>query len=196
MSFLDELNYRKSLLKNTETIVTHTDGRRFVHCKDGIVPIEDVKYGFVIDTKPDNKPSLIIDNIYLGSQDCVDLIVLREHNINFVLSLGIEPIFDYPYDIAHAFIECLDLPEANLIKIIHDCIPFIKRTINDDKNILIHCNAGISRSSAVVIGFLILERKFTYLDAYDIVKKGRNCIKPNVGFVKQLKSLSSNDDNK
>lgn len=189
MSFLNELKYKKTLLKNTETVVTCADGKRFIDCKNNsIVPLEQIKYGFVVDNKPDNIPSLVMENVYLGSQDCCELRVLIDYNIKVVLSIGIKPIFDLP-DVSHTYIECLDLPEADLKHVIYNCIPIIRNATKENKNILIHCNAGVSRSSAVVIGFLILEHNFTYLEAYNIVKKARTCIKPNVGFENQLKTL-------
>lgn len=189
MSFLDELKLKRGLLKNAETVVTCADGRRYVDCKgDSVRPLDDAKYGFVVDSKPDNTPALVVKNLFLGSQDCCEENVLKRYDIARVISVGIKPIFDLS-NVVHNFVECLDLPETDIKSVVNACIPIIKVSTNENKNVLIHCNAGVSRSSAVVIGFLILDHKFTYLDAYNTVKKARNCIKPNAGFEKQLKTL-------
>jgi protein-tyrosine phosphatase len=46
--------------------------------------------------------------------------------------------------------------------------------------------AGVSRSSSVVIAYLIREKGMTYDEAFGIVKVKRSIIDPNRGFVKQL----------
>jgi len=52
-----------------------------------------------------------------------------------------------------------------------------------------YSNAGVSRSAAIVIGFLISKKGFTFQAAYNLVKKARPAINPNEGFRKQLGSL-------
>ena len=49
----------------------------------------------------------------------------------------------------------LDHENYNLAKDLETCIQFIKENIAENKNILVHCFAGISRSAAVVIAYLI-----------------------------------------
>lgn len=189
MSLLEALKNKKKSLKNTDTIITRADGRRFIENNQGIRAISNTT-GFVIDTKPDNIPALVTANIYLGSQDCCEEDILLKYNISYVLSIGVTSSHKYP-NIDYNFIECLDLPETDIIKILRlHCIPYIKNSVNQCKNILIHCNAGVSRSSAIVIGYLMLEYELEYNIAYDMVKQVRPCIKPNIGFEKQLVSLN------
>lgn len=188
MSLLEGLQKKMKSLKTTETIITCADGRRFVENKQGTRAIANT-VGFVVDTNPDNTPALIITNIYLGSQDCCEESVLLEYSIRNVLSIGVEPSCKYE-NIQYKFVECLDLPETSIVKVLEDnCIPYINDSLSKNENILIHCNAGVSRSSAIVIGYLILEHKLEYNDAYALVKQARPCIKPNVGFESQLVSL-------
>ncbi|KAK9718776.1 RNA recognition motif [Popillia japonica] len=124
-----------------------------------------------------------------SSQDCCEESVLLEYSIRNVLSIGVEPSCKYE-NIQYKFVECLDLPETSIVKVLEDnCIPYINDSLSKNENILIHCNAGVSRSSAIVIGYLILEHKLEYNDAYALVKQARPCIKPNVGFESQLVSL-------
>lgn len=189
MSFLEKIKLKKGLLKPTETVVTYVDGRRFIESNSENVQLrETTKYGFVIDDRPDNVPASVTKNIYLGSQDCCEQEILFKFNIRFVLSVGVEPLFKFP-DVSYKFIECLDLQETDIRIVLLDAVPFVKKAIRENAKILIHCNAGVSRSSAVVIGFLMFENNITYLDAYDIVKRARNCIRPNAGFEKQLKTI-------
>ncbi|KAI4461098.1 dual specificity protein phosphatase 19 [Holotrichia oblita] len=187
MSLLEGLMKKMKSLKDTETTITCADGRRFVENKQGTHAIANT-IGFVVDTKPDNTPALIITNLYLGSQDCCEESVLREYNIRNVLSIGVEPLYRYE-NIQYKVMECLDLPETNIKVLVNNCVPYINNSLSKNENILIHCNAGVSRSSAIVIGYLMLEHKLEYDVAYDMVKQARSCIKPNVGFESQLISL-------
>lgn len=191
MSLLDAIRAKKSSLNSTDTILTTIDGRRFIQSKNQNVEITSSSYGFVIDTKLDNVPAKITDHIYLGSQDCCDLDILKAHNITSVLSVGIEAPCRFS-DINYKFVPCLDLPETDITDVlVKDCVPFIESCVKCNSNVLVHCNAGVSRSSTIVIGYLILVKNYTYDDAYSAVKIARCCIKPNKGFEEQLKRLNS-----
>lgn len=190
MSLLSELNNRKKTLNPTDTIVTCADGRRYLESKNKFEEIAQAKFGFVVDTKPDNVPAKITDYLYIGSQDCCEDVVLKSHCITHVLSIGVEPTYKYE-GVEYKFVECLDLPETNIKSVlVEECVPYIKKAMEGDCKVLVHCNAGVSRSSAIVIGFLMLENKLSYGMAYEIVKSARTSIKPNSGFENQLKKLT------
>lgn len=69
---------------------------------------------------------------------------------------------------------------------------FIKDAINENNNnkILIHCIQGSSRSASIVIGYLILTRKYDYDKAYKIVREKRRIASPHPKFMAQLIQLS------
>ncbi|XP_023024358.2 MAP kinase-specific phosphatase [Leptinotarsa decemlineata] len=188
MSFSESIKRQKEKLQKTVTFVKYVDGRIFKEIKDEHPQFVGKQYGFVVDEMPDKVPAKVIDNIYLGSQDCCEIEVLDKFNIKFVLSIGVEAPIKYD-DITYKFIECMDLPETNLTPILRECIPFIEYAVKQHHNILVHCNAGVSRSSSVVIGYLLIDRKYSYLQAYNVVKTARSCINPNAGFEKQLQHL-------
>lgn len=191
MSLLQAIQTKKSHLNPTETVLTTPDGRRYLQNKSESIPINSALYGFVVDTKPDKIPARIIEHIYLGSQDCCEHDVLSRYNITSVLSVGVPPPCEYP-DVDYKYVACLDLPDTDIKNIlVKDCVPFIEKCVECNSNVLIHCNAGVSRSSAVVIGYLVLIKGYTYDDAYTAVKIARSCVRPNKGFEEQLKRLSS-----
>ncbi|CAG9783401.1 unnamed protein product [Diatraea saccharalis] len=190
MSFLSELQKRKSELKETETVVTKVDGRRFVERNAETLDTLDPCYGFVVDTKPDNTPVLVVDNLYIGSQDCAASEVLQLYNIQRVLSLGV----GVDVNICSKYVQCFDLPETDIKPILGASLPFIHEAIENNENILIHCNAGVSRTSMVAIAYLIKYRNMTYEDAYALIKLKRPAINPNAGFRKQLMAMSTFKD--
>ena len=126
----------------------------------------------------------ITDKIYLGNRDSArneEKIIM--FNIKRVLSwMGrLSPKYK-DKTIKQKIIEIEDTPSANIIQYFIDSIKFIDET--DDK-VLVHCFAGVSRSAALVIAYLMWKNKISYQDSYNLVKDHR-FIGPNIGFRKQL----------
>ena len=48
---------------------------------------------------------------------------------------------------------------------------------------------GISRSTTIVIYYLMKKNNINFEEAYNIVKEKRGVTNPNYGFIEQLKSL-------
>lgn len=199
MSFLSELQAKKLRLKSTITNITYSDGtQEQITLSDADcqrkTKLKPKTYGFVVDTKPDLIPACILDNfLYLGSQDAVLLDNIREYNITDILSIGIEtPMSDIDTNdsiICCHFIECLDLPETNLQSIIERTNEIIESVYDKNGRILVHCNAGVSRSASICIAYLMYKHEMTFETAFALVKSKRECIQPNPGFLKQLKEL-------
>ena len=54
------------------------------------------------------------------------------------------------------------------------------------KTVLVHSNYGLSRTSAIVLGYLMKEKGWSLREANEHLKKHRPAAKPNDGFVVQL----------
>ena len=74
------------------------------------------------------------------------------------------------------------------------CLNYLRSCLTKEEHVLVHCNAGVSRSATVVIAFLMKEKNFSFQEAFHHVKKRRPCIRPNEGFVKQLQLLEHIQD--
>jgi protein-tyrosine phosphatase len=61
------------------------------------------------------------------------------------------------------------------------------RMKKQNRKVLVHCAAGVSRSASFVIAYIMKSRKIGFDEAYTFVKSKRPIITPNSGFVKQLK---------
>lgn len=188
MSFLAEIQSKR--LRPTTTNIQYPDGRRYC-LQNGVEQKSDADdgAGFVVDTKPDREVACILPSfLYLGSQDAVDDQNVDKHKITHILSIGIKvpPVAD----VRTSFIECLDLPDAQLTgEVLDESNRFLEEVAKSGGRVLVHCNAGVSRSAAVVIGYLIVHKRMSYAEAIDLVRLKRPCCRPNDGFVKQLKNL-------
>ena len=127
----------------------------------------------------------ITDKIYLGDIDgASDFDYFSKEKINNVLSIiNRPPDYSDEKNINHKINSIEDFDDENIIKYFKECIEFIEKA---DK-IFVHCMCGISRSSAIVIAYLMWKAHCSYYDAYFFVKNRRPFIDPNDGFVKQLK---------
>ena len=85
----------------------------------------------------------------------------------------------------------LDLPETDMVSQFEQCFQIINDAKQNGGSVLVHCKAGVSRSASVVIGYLIHHHGMSYQEAYDHVKCRRAAIKPNDGFIRQLKEYAS-----
>lgn len=196
MSFLEELKLKRKQLKCCDTIITTATGERFREQSSSNV-IEKLnttaKYGFVVDTKPDLKPACILDNfLYLGSQDAVTMETINQLHLTHILSIGIEcPLPELTENLTNLFVPCLDLPETSLIKdgILLQAFDFIEEARLNNGCVLVHCNAGVSRSASIVLAYLMQYHNMDFETAYKHVKTQRECIHPNAGFLKQLKEF-------
>jgi protein-tyrosine phosphatase len=54
-------------------------------------------------------------------------------------------------------------------------------------NVLVHCQAGVSRSVTIVAAYLMKENRIDYVSSLDLIRSKRPQICPNKGFLKQLK---------
>lgn len=179
---------KRAKLKPCCTIVTNHDGKRYEVNGDVVRELQG-GLPFVVDTKPDLQIVEIVPGLFLSSQDpAASLELLTQYRIRHVLSVGIALSVKFP-NISYHCLDLLDLPESDIFDAANLCVEIIES--NPGEHVLVHCNAGVSRSPAVVIAYLILARNMTYEDAYEKVRSARQCAKPNEGFVRQLKSLAA-----
>jgi atypical dual specificity phosphatase len=56
-----------------------------------------------------------------------------------------------------------------------------------ENRVLVHCFAGMSRSATIVIAYLLVTTPMTVGEATEFVRSKRSVIRPNCGFIEQLK---------
>lgn len=82
-----------------------------------------------------------------------------------------------------------DMPSADLQPFFRPCSEWISKAQSKDGSVLVHCRAGVSRSSSIVCAHLMLSRSWPLDKALAHLRLCRPCVMPNAGFLKQLKAL-------
>lgn len=126
----------------------------------------------------------VTDKIYLGCiNGTYEIEYLKSQNVTSILSMIGNDSPDLSSDFDQKIVDVDDFPSNNIIKYFKECIEFIQ---NSSKT-YVHCMCGISRSSTIIIAYLMWKTKATYYESYFFVKNRRKYIAPNDGFVQQLK---------
>eukprot|EP01001_Neometanema_parovale_P008708 NODE_4970_length_996_cov_21.326460_g4763_i0.p1 GENE.NODE_4970_length_996_cov_21.326460_g4763_i0~~NODE_4970_length_996_cov_21.326460_g4763_i0.p1 ORF type:complete len:308 (+),score=54.41 NODE_4970_length_996_cov_21.326460_g4763_i0:53-925(+) len=112
---------------------------------------------------------------------------LTELGVTHILSLTRQRV---PDDIRTSFvwkqIQVSDTPRTEIMHTFKDAFDFIEDARLKNGKVLIHCRAGVSRSSCVSIAYLMWHAKMHLSEAYIYVKERRAIAHPNKGFLNQL----------
>jgi dual specificity phosphatase 12 len=80
-----------------------------------------------------------------------------------------------------------DMPSTDLLSHFPSCISFISDGMQQHGTVLVHCEYGISRSATIVLAYIMKTRKLTLKEAIEHIKDKKPDIRPNDGFIQQLK---------
>ena len=138
----------------------------------------------------DPQINLITSSIYLGNYDFAsDKEKLHSNGITSILVCGSSLKQYFPDDFNYHQIPLEDKTEQDISKFFAEAWDFIEGELSKspDSRIFVHCYAGVSRSSSIVISYLMKKFNMKYQQAFDVVKMRRPSIYPNEAFVLQLK---------
>ena len=140
--------------------------------------------------KPHNlcHPSHIFPWIYLGdyinANNNEEIKILK---IKYILNCAKEiNIFNLPNDVKYCHLDIIDNTKTNLIQYFDKAFAFIETARKNKANILIHCKLGISRSTSILIAYMIKYFGFNVKKALEYIKAKRKQVNPNQGFMFQL----------
>ncbi|KAL4478320.1 hypothetical protein ABPG72_009556 [Tetrahymena utriculariae] len=137
------------------------------------------------------KPSLKGDGgLYLGSIEIAENYdKLKKLRIGAIVSIIGYPLqLNYDNKIKHLYLEAYDREDQNIEQFFDASYEFISENIKKT-NVFVHCQLGISRSSSIVIAYLMMSKQTTFLKELQFVKFKRDCAHPNDSFQKQLMNL-------
>ena len=129
----------------------------------------------------------IIPNLYISSATpSQELHTLQQNGIRKIVNLtAVHPCL-FPDHIKYLHLPIQDMPGEDLLLILGTACDFIQRALDCSHGVLVHCSAGVSRSAAVCIAYLMKHSRLSLAEAYTRVKQARSVISPNPGFIEQL----------
>lgn len=139
----------------------------------------------------------ILPRLYLSGEDVVkNKRLLKEHNITHILNLTTNVENWFQPEIVYKRIRVNDVANQDMSECFEEAFEFIDKALSStssetsENSVLVHCNAGVSRSASVVIGYLMKTGyRDSFTQAYEFVRAYRPAIAPNPGFIQQLKEL-------
>ena len=112
---------------------------------------------------------------------------LQKRGIFSVLTVAFNLFISYKTEnISHKILPAEDCDEYDLSVHFEESFDFIENAL-EKGSVLVHCAAGVSRSSTIVIAYLMKKNRWSTDEAFDFVKTKRKIISPNAGFMRQLR---------
>ncbi|CAL4163469.1 unnamed protein product [Meganyctiphanes norvegica] len=130
----------------------------------------------------------VLPFLFLGNaRDAQDLQLLQALGISRILNVTAHvPGFHQESGVLTKTINALDSGHQNLRQFFDEAIHFIDECRQNSQGVMVHCQAGVSRSPTIVIAYLMKHTRMTMLDSYTWVKRRRPIISPNLNFMGQL----------
>jgi len=134
--------------------------------------------------------SLIIKNLYLGDiEDVTSFQFIKRNNIQLIINAAVD-VKVPEYDSVEKIINLRwkdDNQQKISFEIFDELYELIESYIKQDKTVLVNCFAGISRSSTIVIAYLMKKNKWSFEEAYEFVIEKRVIVEPNENFQEILR---------
>lgn len=134
----------------------------------------------------------IDNNLFLGGLMAANNYSLLTQNgiTSIVQALSKNTPMTRHQGIKYHTIDVDDMPNANIVQYVPEAIKFIDRELMSGKTVLVHCAAGISRSTSLVVAYFMVKYNIGFDEALARVRRGRGCACPNQGFESQLRNMN------
>jgi len=132
----------------------------------------------------------IIPGLFLGCYlEARNKQLLQTSGITHILNAaeGLDNCF--PADFTYRHVPMQDLDEQPLLPHLQDNNSFIDAALQQGGKVFVHCAAGISRSSASVIAYVMWKLGLKFKEALELTKRKHSQTSPNSGFVRQLREF-------
>lgn len=125
-------------------------------------------------------------HIFLGNYGSIKKEACKTHNISHVINCTRDLPPPNVKTVQFHRVPVDDNPGVKILKHFEKTTRKIFDIIKTGGKVLIVCRAGISRSSTIVIAFLMRYHNMSLVDAHRLVRAQRPKIRPNDGFWRQL----------
>ncbi|XP_024541751.1 dual specificity protein phosphatase 1B [Selaginella moellendorffii] len=87
----------------------------------------------------------------------------------------------------------VDEESQDIAQVLRECLGFIDRGV-EEGIVLVHCIGGFSRSASVVTAYLMWKEGLGMDEALESLRRCKEGIRPNAGFIKQLREFEQRGD--
>lgn len=135
--------------------------------------------------------SPICEGICLGSvAGTADFQTLSKHKVTHVLTVASNCVPEEKFEsMKYLLFDLPDCPTCLIYAVFKEALEFMHEAISQKGAVFVHCVRGVSRSSTLVIAYLMHYQKRMFQDALTLVNRQRRCAYPNIGFQLQLQFL-------
>ncbi|KAJ8317695.1 hypothetical protein KUTeg_005599 [Tegillarca granosa] len=143
-----------------------------------------------VETVSDCEPVEILPYLYLGNfQHASQLELLQRLGITALMNVSTNCKNHFEEHLQYMNIEVNDTDSADLSSWFPQAISFIDSVKERNGKVLVHCQAGVSRSATICLAYLMFTVKIGLEAAFEHVKSRRSVISPNLNFMSQLKNF-------
>uniref|UniRef100_A0A5B7AV21 Protein-tyrosine-phosphatase MKP1 n=1 Tax=Davidia involucrata TaxID=16924 RepID=A0A5B7AV21_DAVIN len=136
----------------------------------------------------DKECSKVAEHIYLGG-DAVARArdILKQNGITHILNcVGFVCPEYFKADFVYRTLWLQDSPSEDITSILYDVFDYFEYVREQGGRVFVHCCQGVSRSTSLVIAYLMWIEGQSFDDAFQRVKAARGIADPNMGFACQL----------
>lgn len=112
--------------------------------------------------------------LYLGNCTAArNIKFLISQRISHILTVDSFPIPNYvcsSASVVNKYVHIADMARENILEYFEECISFIEEALKDPEatnGVLVHCFYGVSRSSTIVIAYLMKKYEISYRKAFE-----------------------------
>ena len=161
----------------------------YLSSKSVLTLFPEMKYVEECEFQKPREFSSILPNLYISSMKASsDAKLLDTLKISAIINLA--PVSCPNYlekytDFTYLTIYEEDRPDTDLYQYFDITFRFIER-YSKTSGVLVHCAAGISRSSTIIIAYVMKKLDLSFCEAFDYVQRRHPNTDPNIGFICQL----------
>ncbi|XP_028399851.1 dual specificity protein phosphatase 14-like [Dendronephthya gigantea] len=133
-----------------------------------------------------DRVNAVTDFLYLGGIAGVKKDFLLDNGINLIINATMEMPDYNSHGVENYKVKVDDAPGARIEKYFDKVSDLIEDKRKHGQKVFVHCVAGVSRSSSLVIAYLMKYQNLSLTEAHSLVKSKRRFIRPNNGFWTQL----------
>jgi len=132
--------------------------------------------------------SRIVSDLYLAGETVAsDKEILKRTGITHILNCAGTYCPEYfPQDFVYKTLHLYDGKNEDISCFFLKVLDFITNAFQENGSVLVHCQQGVSRSSAFVIMYLMWKLRKSFDETHKMVKQERAVSNPNTGFIFQL----------